>query len=49
MSDSKIKHPHSENDKMKPVGKMISLFLKFEKLNYFEEKGGPLVFTFSQI
>ena len=45
MSNSKIKHPQSENDKIKPVGEMIS-FLEFEKLNYFEEKRRASGFQF---
>ena len=42
MSNSRLKHLKSENDKFKPVNEIISLFL-FEKLNYFEEKGGRAV------
>ena len=48
MSNSKTKHPQSENDKIKHVSKIIS-FCEFEKLSYFEENRGRLDFTFSQI
>ena len=45
MSNSKIKHPQSENDKIKHVSE-INSFCGSKKLNYFEEKGRRLVFTF---
>ena len=48
MSNSELKHPKLENDKFKPVSEIIPFF-EFEKLSYFEEKGGRLVFTFSHI
>ena len=37
MSNSKIKHPQSENDKIRHVGEIISFF-EFEKSSRFEEK-----------
>ena len=46
ISNSRLKHPKSENDKFKPVSEIISFF-KFKKLSYFEEKAGRLVFIFS--
>ena len=44
MSNSRLKHPKSENDKFKPDREIIT-FIQFEKLDYFEEKGGSLFFT----
>ena len=48
MLNSKIKHPQSENDKIKPISETIS-FCAFGKLCYFEDKEGRLFFPFSQI
>ena len=48
MPNSRLKHPKSDNDKFKPVSEIISFFW-FEKLSYCEEKGGRLVFNFSQV
>ena len=48
MSNSRLKHLISVNEKFKPVSEIISFF-QFEKLSYCEEKGGHLVFNFSQV
>ena len=48
MSYSRLKHPKSENNKFKPVSEIISFrtSFKFEKLSYFEEKGGASGFHY---
>ena len=46
VTNSRLKHLKSEIDKFKPVSEITSFF-EFEKLSYFEQKGGRLVFTFS--
>ena len=47
MSNSRLKYPQLEIDKIKPVSEMNSSY-EFQKLSHFEEEGmegGRLVFT----
>ena len=48
MSNSRLKHLKPEKGKFKSVNEII-FFFNWKNLSYFEEKGGRLVPTFSQI